>query len=201
MLAESPKVPVRALLWVIGWGLVFLAAAAVLGTSYRLTIGATAGLSALLALSVVVVTGLAGQFSLASAAFYGVGAYGSAILTANYGWPSLSAAAASACAAGLLAMLIGRPILRLKGHFLAMATLAVNEIFVLLLIAAPSFTGGNDGKGGIPPLGLAGMELTSLEHQFLLAWCVVGLALYFTLRLASSRVGRAWAFIHPISGS
>lgn len=119
----------------------------------------------------------------------------SAILTSNYGWPSLSAAAASACAAGLLAMLIGRPILRLKGHFLAMATLAVNEIFVLLLIAAPSFTGGNDGKGGIPPLGLAGMELTSLEHQFLLAWCVVGLALYFTLRLASSRVGRAWAFI------
>ena len=186
---------VRALLWLAGWAGAIFAASYLLGTSYRLTLGASAAISCLLAMSVVVLTGFAGQFSLASAAFYGMGAYGTALLTVSLGWSPLLAIVSAAAVAGLTALVIGGPILRLSGHFLAMGTLAVNEIFILLLIARPALTGGNDGMGNIPPFSVGSFDFSSLRQQFLLGWSVVGIALFLTLRIGRSRIGRALAFI------
>ena len=192
---SSYRVALRGMLWLVGWIVMMFAAANLLGTSYRLTIGANAAIAVLLALSVVIVTGFAGQFSLASAAFYGIGAYGSGILTTSYGWPPLAAAVVAALTAGSVALMVGRPILRLSGHFLAMGTLALNEIFILLIVGFPDFTGGNDGKGGIPSFSVWNYDFASLQQQLYLAWSVVGVALYLTLRLQYSRMGRALAFI------
>ena len=192
----SPTSPVRALLAVAGWIAAMAVALPLLGTSANLTLGATAAITSLLALGVVILTGFAGQFSLASGAFFGIGAYGSAILTVHGGWSPLPALLAGAAVAGLVALAIGRPVLRLSGHFLAMGTLALNEIFVLLLVAVPDLTGGNDGLGGVPPLAIGRFEVTDPRDQFLLGWAVVGVALALVLRIRRSRIGRALTFVH-----
>jgi ABC-type branched-subunit amino acid transport system ATPase component/ABC-type branched-subunit amino acid transport system permease subunit len=157
---------------------------------YYTGLAATIGIMALLAIGLVLVTGYAGQFSLASAAFYGLGAYGSALLTVKAGFPALAALTVSALVSTALAYAIGRPIFRLRGHFLAMGTLALTEIFYLLFNNL-DVTGGSSGFGGIQPLTIFGFSFDSLERQFWMVWLVVGAALWGTLRIGHSREGRA----------
>jgi branched-chain amino acid transport system permease protein len=158
--------------------------------AYYTGLAATIGIMALLAIGLVLVTGYAGQFSLASAAFYGLGAYGSALLTVKSGLPALLALLVSALVSTALAYAIGRPIFRLRGHFLAMGTLALTEIFYLLFNNL-DVTGGSSGFGGIQPLTVLGFSFDSLERQFWLVWLVVGAALWGALRIGHSREGRA----------
>jgi ABC-type branched-subunit amino acid transport system ATPase component/ABC-type branched-subunit amino acid transport system permease subunit len=157
---------------------------------YYTGLAATIGIMTLLAIGLVLVTGYAGQFSLASAAFYGLGAYGSALLTVKAGLPALVALAVSALVSTALAYAIGRPIFRLRGHFLAMGTLALTEI-VYLLFNNLDITGGSSGFGGIQPLTVLGLSFDTLERQFWMVWLVVGAALWGTLRIGHSREGRA----------
>ncbi len=150
----------------------------------------TIGTNCLLAIGLVMVTGYAGQFSLAPAAFYAVGAYGTALMTVNMGVPGLVAMLISAGIALAIAYAIGRPIFRLRGHFLAMGTLALTEVFFLLANNLEA-TGGSSGFGGIPPLTVVGFSFDTLPKQFWLAWVVVGAALWAALRIGKSREGRA----------
>jgi len=173
------------LLWLIA-----LALFPALSGQYYTGLAATIGINALIAIGLVLVTGYAGQFSLASAAFYGLGAYGSALLTVKAGLPAVVAMVASAGIATALAYAIGRPIFRLRGHFLAMGTLALTEIFFLLFNNL-DITGGASGFGGIQPLSLPGMSFDTLQSQFWLVWVVVGAALWGVLRIGRSREGRA----------
>ena len=193
--ARGARTGVKIFSWIAAWTILVVAASYLLGGNYRLTIGANAALSVILALSVVVVTGYAGQFSLAAGCFYGIGGYGTAIMTVRYGFPPLVAAVAAAALSGLVAYAIGRPLLRLSGHFLAMGTLAVNEIFILLLLAFPAITGGNDGIGGVPPISISGWSLDRLNEQFIVAWMLAGLCIYLVARFGRSRMGRALTFI------
>jgi ABC-type branched-subunit amino acid transport system ATPase component/ABC-type branched-subunit amino acid transport system permease subunit len=157
---------------------------------YYLGVGYTVGINALLALGLILVTGFAGQFSLAQAAFYGMGAYGSALLTVKLGWPVAVALIVSALGAALVAYALGKPIFRLRGHFLAMGTLALTEIFFLLANNL-SFTGGSSGFGGIMPFSLGAAQFESLRSQFWLIWIVVAATVWASLRMGRGREGRA----------
>lgn len=172
--------------------LVWIAVVAVAGlslTDYWQGIGASVGLMALLALGMILVTGYAGQFSLAVGAFYGIGAYGSALLTMNFGWLGIIAIVVSAAFAAGAAYVLGRPIFRLRGHFLAMGTLALSEVF-FLLVNNLEITGGSSGLP-LSALDVFGFELFDTSQHFILNWLLVGLVLWGCLRLAVGREGRA----------
>jgi branched-chain amino acid transport system permease protein len=136
------------------------------------------------------ITGYCGQINFAQAAFWGIGAYVTAILTLHgvSFWLALPAAAA---ATGLCSLLLGVPTLRLRAYYLAMATIAFGEIVQLVLVHWEPVTGGTSGLRGVPSVSIAGFALTGhLRHYyFLLAWCA--LALWLSLRVRSSRLGRA----------
>ncbi|MDM0012772.1 branched-chain amino acid ABC transporter permease [Variovorax sp. J22P168] len=143
----------------------------------------TLGTNALLALSIWL-TLSCGMLAMANAAFMGIGAYTSAILTMTYGVPFPIAIAAGMAAPALTAFVIGKPTLRLSGVYLAMATLAFGEVVRIVILNVESVTGGALGLNGIPPV---------------TEWWHVGLALVLVLlflwRLRRSKVGRAFEAI------
>ena len=143
----------------------------------------TIGVNALLALSIWL-TLSCGLLAMANAAFMGIGAYTSSILTMNYGWPFPAAIAAGMAAPALVAAIIGGPTLRLSGVYLAMATLAFGEVVRLCIIRAESLTGGALGLNGIP-------QLTQWWHVLL----ALALVLLVLARLRRSKVGRAFEAI------
>ncbi len=157
---------------------------------YYSSLGASVGLYAMLGLGMVLVTGYAGQFSLAVGAFYGIGAYATTLLTVNFGWLGLLGLAAGALLAGIVGWVLARPLFRLRGHFLAMATLALTEIFYLSVNNA-QFTGGSTGLGGIRPLDIFGLTLKTGASHVLLNWLTVGAILWGMLMLRNGREGRA----------
>jgi branched-chain amino acid transport system permease protein len=144
---------------------------------------ATAGLTLLL--------GFAGQVSLAQAAFYGLGAYGSMLGTVRFGWNPWLALVVTAAACGLVAYLIGLPSLRLHGHYLALATLGFGIIVNIVLVQETEITGGPTGIAGIPRLSLGPVPLATDRAYFLFVWAVA-LALLLACRrlVTGSSYGR-----------
>jgi branched-chain amino acid transport system permease protein len=145
---------------------------------------------ALAATGLTLVMGFAGQVSLGHAAFYGVGAYALALLTAEHGWSPAPALAAGAGLSALLAAALGVAVLRIRGHFLGMATLAFGLI-AYSFVRGSEFAGANQGIGGIPALSIAGWELSGDEETFLATWVVLGLGIVLAQNLVGSRTGRA----------
>jgi branched-chain amino acid transport system permease protein len=92
--------------------------------------------------------GYAGQISLGHAAFFGMGAYASAILTTRFAWPRCWRSPPACLPPALLAWLFARPILRLRGHYLAMATLGFGVIIHVIMVQAMQWTGGPGWIGG-----------------------------------------------------
>jgi len=151
-----------------------------------------AGIHGILALGLTLFLGYAGQISLGQAAFFGIGAYITAILTTRYGVPSFFAFWASGLTASLFAFLIGKPILKLKGYFLALATLGFGEIFLVMVRESSSFTGGVIGIFNIPYFSIPGFIFDTYLKQYYLIWGVlVGLVL-FSKNLIRSKMGRAF---------
>ena len=142
-------------------------------------------LAALASTGLTLIMGLGGQVSLGHAAFYGVGAYGLALLTVKAGWPVPVALGAGAALAGGLAALLGVAVLRIQGHFLAMATLAFGLIW-FFFVRGWEPAGANQGIGGIPALPLDDDEAT-----FLALWVVLAGGVLLARNLADSRTGRA----------
>ena len=150
-----------------------------------------AGIYAILALGLSLFLGYGGQISLGHAAFFGIGVYTTAILTTRYGLPSIVAFWASAATAGVAAYLIGRPILKLKGYFLAIATLGFGEIFLVMVKESHTLTGGVSGIFGIPWFSVAGFTFDSYLKQYYLTWGILVGLLIFSKNLIRSKVGRA----------
>lgn len=165
-------------------------------SSYVLSVGIFIGLYGILTVGLVLLIGYAGQVSLGHAAFYGMGAYGSAILTATYGWPMIPAAAVTAIGTAAFAALLGAPILRLKGDYLAMATLALGIIVYVFFKEAFWLTGGPSGLRSIPRMEIFGWVVRQETHYFYLVWLVVVAVVALSLNLVNSRVGRAMRAIH-----
>ena len=167
---------------------------------YHLTVGNFIGLYAIVALGLALLLGYAGQVSMAQAAFFGIGAYASAILTTSAGlnpWPAMGL---GIVVSTLVAGLVGIPLLRLEGHVLAVATLALSIVVNTVFVEWSSLTGGYDGIGGIPGLSLFGFNLYSDLHYYYLIWALVLLVLIFSSNLVDSRIGRALRSIHRFSG-
>ncbi|MFP3999874.1 MAG: branched-chain amino acid ABC transporter permease [Desulfobacterales bacterium] len=140
--------------------------------------------------------GYAGQISLGHGAFIAIGAYSSGILTTATGWSPWTAMAAGALVSMAIAFAVGVPTLRLKGHYLAMATLGFASIVHIVAVAATEFTGGPAGLLGIPRISLFGYSLDSDISYYYFAWFAVVIGLYFAFNLIHSRVGRGLRAIH-----
>ena len=169
---------------------------AYLSDSYYLSILAFMGTRFMMALGLSLLLGQAGQISLGQAAFVGIGAYGAAILTTKLGLNPWLAMILAAVLAAAIAGLVGMPTLRLKGYYLAMATLGVNEIIYILLVQLKSLTNGTDGISGIPSLSVGGLDLGGPKAYHLVVWGVALLMLRFCLNLTRSRVGRSLRALH-----
>ncbi len=143
-----------------------------------------------------ILMGYAGQISLGHAAFFGIGAYVSAILTTQYGLNPWGCMLIGMAVAAAVALLVGAPSLKLRGHYLAMATLAFGVIVFIIFNEEIDWTGGPDGMGEIPGLSLFGFELDTVERYYYLVWSFVFAALIFTINIIQSQTGRALRAIH-----
>ncbi len=159
-------------------------------------VGVSAGLHIILAVGLNLLIGYAGQISLGHAAFFGIGAYTSAILTSRYGWNPWLAMAMAQGIVFMVAYLIARPILRLRGHYLAMATLGFGIIVHIVMVQTVDLTGGPDGMGGIPTLSLFGWEVDTDLRWYLVVGAVMLLAVWVSLNIVDSRMGRALRAVH-----
>jgi branched-chain amino acid transport system permease protein len=154
------------------------------------------GIHTLLVVGLNLLLGYAGQISLGHAAFFGLGAYTSGILTATCGVNPWLALVAGLAVSGSAAFLIGIPALKLRGYYLAMATLGFGIIVYIILNEAQGLTGGPSGLTGIPSLSLGGFALNTPRRLYLLIWITVGLILYLSANLVNSRTGRAIRALH-----
>lgn len=156
----------------------------------------------LVAINLILVTGLnllmgqAGQISLGQAAFFGIGAYSSALLAMKGHLSFWLALPLAALISGLIAFLIGMPTLKLKGHYLAMATLGFGEIVYILLLELRQVTGGPDGVIGIPAPAIGKFLLDTPGSYYYLVWTVALLLFLVALNITRSRVGRALRALH-----
>lgn len=154
------------------------------------------GIYCLITIGLSLLMGYAGQISIGHAAFYGIGAYVSAILTTRYGLNPWFCMFIAVLITGGIAFLVGAPSLKLKGHYLAMATLAFGVIVYIIFNEEAAWTGGPDGMSGIPGLSLFGFEFDSIERYYYLVWGFVFSAFIFTVNLIQSGTGRALRAIH-----
>lgn len=155
------------------------------------------GFNAIMVIGLNLLIGYAGQISLGHAAFFGLGAYGSAILAQTYGVPPLLALPISAALVALLAFLVARPILKLKGHYLAMATLGIGLIVSIVLNNESRLTGGPDGMS-VPGLSILGLAIKGERMWY---WVVGGLLLltiWLSQNLIDSAFGRS---LRAVNGS
>ncbi|MEN6439865.1 MAG: branched-chain amino acid ABC transporter permease [Syntrophobacter sp.] len=155
-----------------------------------------AGIFSLVSIGLSLLMGYAGQISLAQAAFFGIGAYTSGILTSKFGVNPWIAMPAGMVVCAAVAWLVGMPALRLKGHYLAMATLGFGVIVNIVFAEEVNWTGGPSGMVDIPGLRIAGHKINSEFAWYYLVWGTVFLALIFCFHLLQSRVGRALRAIH-----
>jgi len=153
------------------------------------------GLNAIVCVGLNLLIGFAGQISLGHAGFFGLGAYASAILSTNYGWPSVVALIAAAALVGVLALALGRPILRLKGHYLAMATLGLGIIIAVVIATEERLTGGPDGMS-VAPLVLFGVALQGERVWYWLVGALLLGTVWLAFNLIDSPLGRALRAIH-----
>jgi branched-chain amino acid transport system permease protein len=176
--------------------LLFLAVFPRIVSTYQVNIMITALLYVMLGLGLNIVVGMAGLLDLGYVAFYAVGAYSYALLNLHYGigfWTALPIGGLLAAAFGIL---LGFPVLRLRGDYLAIVTLGFGEIIRLILENWTDFSQGPSGISGIPRPGLFGMKMTldqSVTYLYYLMAGMVALTVFVTSRLQNSRIGRAWA--------
>lgn len=178
------------------FGLAVLVTPLLLQGNYLLNVFVFIGINTMLAVALNLLLGFAGQISLGHAAFFGLGAYISGILTTRYAIDPWMAMVAAALCVGVIAFIIGFPILKLKGHYLAMATLGFGIIVYIIFNETVAWTGGPSGMSGIPNLSLGPVIFDSDMMNFYLIWAFTLLTMLLSINLANSRIGRALRAIH-----
>ena len=142
--------------------------------------------------------GLAGQVSFGQNAFAAISGYSSAVLTANYGWEPLAAFCIGLGGSLSLALIVGYPVVRLKGHYLAMATLAIGLVIYEVAVQWDNVTGGYMGVSGIPRVGIGPWVIGSDRAMLVFIAIVTALSIGAAACIKRSRLGRA---MQAISGS
>ncbi|MFO1266029.1 MAG: branched-chain amino acid ABC transporter permease [Rubrivivax sp.] len=152
-------------------------------------------LNAIVCVGLNLLIGYAGQISLGHAGFYALGGYGSALFVTRLAWPAWLALPAAVAAVAALAWLVGRPTLKLKGHYLAMATLGLGVIVSIVLTNEDRITGGPDGMP-VPPLELFGHALKGEPAWYAVVAALLWLTVLGALHLVDSPAGRALRALH-----
>jgi branched-chain amino acid transport system permease protein len=190
-IAKLPIAVFALFIFVFPW-----AASRIPGIEHYPDIMVFAGVYCLITIGLSLLMGYAGQISIGHAAFFGIGAYISAILTTRYGMNPWACMVIGMAVTAGVAVLVGAPSLKLRGHYLAMATLAFGIIIFIIFNEEIEWTGGPDGMPGIPGLSLFGFEFNSVERYYYLVWGVVIAAFIFTVNIIQSGTGRALRAIH-----
>ncbi len=167
----------------------------VTGDRYLLRIFTLVGINLIMVTGLSLLFGYAGQISLGHAAFFGIGAYTSGFLTLR-GAPWLLGLAAGVVLASLGGLLLALPSLRLKGHYLAMATLGFGEIMLFFFTEAEPVTGGSDGLRQIPPATVGAFAFDTPALKYALVWGTALVVLVLAANIVRHRPGRALRAIH-----
>ena len=154
------------------------------------------GIYSIMTIGLCLLMGYAGQISLGHAAFFGLGAYISGVVTTKYGINPWLCLLMGMVVSSVIAVIIGAPSLKLRGHYLAMATLAFCIIVTIVFNENVELTGGPDGLAFIPGMSLMGYPLDSIAKYYYLVWGFVLVTLLLSLNVIRSRVGRAMQSIH-----
>lgn len=168
----------------------------VLEGSFLLNVLVFIGINTMLAAALNLLLGFAGQISLGHAAFFGLGAYISGVLTASHQADPWLTMLLAAVVVGILAFVIGFPILKLKGHYLAMATLGFGIIVYIVFNETVGVTGGPSGMPGIPNLALGDFAFDSDTKNYFLIWFFTLSTMLVSFNLSNSRIGRALRAVH-----
>jgi branched-chain amino acid transport system permease protein len=164
-------------------------------SAFYLRIGALVFIFALAVLGLNLLMGFAGQVSLGHAGFFGIGAYAVAIGPTHLGIPGYAALPAGALVAAAIALLVGRPILRLKGHHLAVATLGLGLLIALVLTNEARWTGGPDGMP-VARLTLAGWQARGSVTWYWISGVTLVIGALLAVNLIESPTGRAFRAVH-----
>ncbi len=148
------------------------------------------GLAALVAMGLVILTGVGGLTSFGQAAFCGFGAYTTAVLSTTYGLSPWLTLPLSLLVSGIAAVLLGMVTVRLSGHYLPLGTIAWG-IGLFYLFSKLEFLGRNDGIQGIPPLSIGSLKMLSPGTIYYAIWIAVLVSALLTMNLLDSRTGRA----------
>ena len=148
------------------------------------------GLAALVAMGLVLLTGVGGLTSFGQAAFCGFGAYTTAVLTTSYGLSPWLTLPLSLVVSGIAAVLLGIVTVRLSGHYLPLGTIAWG-IGLFYLFSKLEFLGRNDGISGIPPLAIGSLRMLDPGTIYYAIWIAVVGSAILTMNLLDSRTGRA----------
>jgi len=190
--AEARRNPVMPAVWTLAAGLV---AYVFVTGGYLIAVLHFAAIYVVFVTGLNIFMGYAGQVSFGHNAFAAISGYTSAVLTANHGWEPLPAAALGVAGALTCALIVGYPTLRLRGHYLAMATLAIGLIVYEIAVQWQAVTQGYMGISGIPPLGIGRFTVTSDRAilVLLIAFALIGVLAAAGIR--RSRLGRAFVAI------
>lgn len=183
------------LLKAVGLLIVLLTVPAWSPSTYYIHLADVIGINMILALSLNLLFGFTGQLSFAHGAFYGLGAYTSVLVSSRYELPFLLAVAAALVVPAAIAVVVGVPFLRMRGNYLAIATLAVQLGIHSGFIHASGITGGSPGFFDIRPATLFGYAFASEYAYFYLIGVFLFLTYLFVHNLDRSRVGRSFRAI------
>lgn len=159
-------------------------------SDYLLRVVALVWIMSIAAVGLHVIMGMAGQISLGHAGFFGIGAYATAVLPAKFGISVPLAVVFGVLTSALIAYLVGKPILRLKGHYLAIATLGFSLLVGLVITGEATITGGPDGIA-VLPLSIGGQEIASVRSWYWVSCALLLVVIWMTLMLRDSPSGRA----------
>ena len=190
-LISSPKARLRISAVLLALAIVFPH----LFSTYQTSIMTTALMYVVLGLGLNIVVGLAGLLDLGYVAFYAVGAYSYALLYHFFGWGFWTVLPIGGLLAAIFGILLGIPVLRLRGDYLAIVTLGFGEIIRLVLENWGEFSQGPSGVSNIPRPGFFGMDMsleTALIYTYYLMVLFVIITIFAVNRLQDSRLGRAW---------
>lgn len=182
----------------LGLGLVvavLLALPFVLPNSYYTDLAIRMAINAIIVIGLNLLIGFAGQISLGHAGFLGIGAYASAVLPTHFGVHPLLAMAAGAAVTAAIAGVVAKPIFKLKGNYLAMATLGLGIIINIALRNEAQWTGGPDGMS-VPALAVLGFELSSDKQWYWVVAALLVISVWASLNLIDSPFGRALRALH-----
>lgn len=176
-------------------GLCYSGYALAFGSAYTLRVLSLAGIFALASLGYQFIFGHAGALALSQGTFMGLGAYVSGILAVRYGVAFDSSLALAVAAPVLLAGAVAVPVLRLRTHYFALATLIIGQIALSVVVAWEGVTGGANGIGGVPAASLWGIPIRAGWPNLALVWCCVGAGATGLWLATRGQVGRAYALM------